>query len=204
MTTSYLKRMAESDGLAVRPIAGQTTAIAIIAPLEKRTARTMVIVKITLPTVAPKTVANAIRVIAVITSVKTTVTTAALESFIAKINKTERSISRAVTHGTSAARILQTRRNHLAVASKQVIIRMTTLALKLVKTAAVCCLTRVMKAAAGAAAAQALITITLAYLIVIAMPLLMTITLEGTCTGRKPQLRKPQLPSRNLKPRSLP
>ena len=121
------------------------------------------------------------------------------ESFIAKINKTARSISPAVTHGSNAARILPIRRNHLAVASKQVTIRMTTLALKLVKTAAACCLTRVMKAAAGAAAAQALTTITLDYLMMIAMPPLIMIILERTCTRKRPQL-----PLRNLQTRSLP
>ena len=164
---------------AVRLIVSQTTAIVIIAPLEKRTAKTMVIVKITLPIVAPKTVANAIPVITVITSVKADVTAIVGQrpSFIVKINKTVKSMGRALTHGSNAARILPTRRNHLAVAPKQVIIRMMTLALKLVQAAAVYYRTKVTKAAAGAAAAQALTTIMLAYLIVIAMPPLIMITL---------------------------
>jgi len=186
---------------AVRPIASQTTAIAIIALLEKRTARTMVIVKITLPTVAPKTVANAIPVITVTTTVNTAVTTTVgpRPSFIVKINKTARSISLVATHGNNAARILPIRRSHLAVASSLVIIKMTTLALKLVKLAAACCHTKVMTAAeATAAAALAPTTIMLAYLIVIVMPPLMII-LEGTCTGKRPQS-----PLRNLQPRSLP
>ena len=184
----------------VRPIVSQTTAIVIIAPLEKRTVKTMVIVKITLPIVAPKTVANAIPVITVITSVKAAVTAIVGQrpSFIVKINKTVKSMGRALTHGSNAARILPTRRNHLAVAPKQVIIKMTILALKLVQAAAVCYRTKVTKAAAGAAAAQALTTITLAYPIVIVMPPLMVITLAGTCTGRKPQLLVRNLQERNL------
>ena len=185
---------------ALHPIVGPTTVIAIIAPLGKRTVKTMVIVKITLPIVAPKTVANAIPVITVITSVKADVTAIVGKrpSFIAKINKTVKSMGCALTHGSNAARILPTRRNHLAVAPKQAIIRMMILALKLVQAAAVCYRTKVTKAAAGAAAVQALTTITLAYPIVIVMPPLIMTTLEGTCTRIKPQLLLRNLQKRNL------
>ena len=146
--------------------------------------------------VAPRIVANAMRVTAITTSMMAAVMTAMdpKESSILKISRTERSRSRVLTRMKNAARTLPTR-SRLAITTKLAIIGMTILSPKQAMAAAACSRTKVK---AATTAARVPTTITPLYLTVIVMQPLM-ITLAGICPGR----RRPQLPLRNLQLNSL-